>query len=405
MGLGWVGVGKRHVDIGILNSSPPSLPFSTLNPPVPSLPQPNPPKGPNSRLSDLPTGVQVIRATTELAHDIARRIVSQSNPNLDEAAKRLIENGTNHGIDFRLAWGTADTQGLGNSLRVRQACLFVPGAGRTVMIFLSEPLRTGDIGGSKSARLERAHAIATGCKVIAKEMQDRLVLVQSLPAIDERWAIDALTDAGFQSVGSLMYMRRAPKPNDVKLSLGPDLSNVSWPDGVQVISVRQWTTKSDVSTTQSALRHGNVDDVLVAAMDASYIDTLDCPELCGLRSTCDILTSHKATGIHDQSLWWIVTYNDEPHGCALFSPCPDQRSFELVYLGLSPALRGKGLGLRLMRHGIGECSKINNTWSMACAVDERNSPAIKLYESLQFRGFSRRAALVFPLARDDGQGT
>lgn len=273
----------------------------------------------------------------------------------------------------------------------------MPGAGRTAMIFLSEPVRTGDLGGYASARLERAHAIATGCKTLAREMQDRLVLVQSLPALDERWAIDALSDAGFQSVGSLMYMRRPPRTNDAKLSLGPDLSKIEWPSGVQVVSVRQWETNSCGLAATSTHGCGSVDEALVVAMDASYIDTLDCPELCGLRSTADILTSHKATGIHDQSLWWIVMYEGKPHGCALFSPCPDQRSVELVYLGLSPALRGKGLGLKLMRHGIGECAKLNVTWSMACAVDERNAPAIKLYESLQFRGFSRRAAFVCSL--------
>ncbi len=388
------------------NQKPPSsVPFSTLTPPVPSRSESgNPLAGSRAgstrsaaQLPSLPAGVQVIRATTDLAHDVARRIVSQSNPNLDEAAKRLVENGSSHGVDFRLAWATADTGGLGNSLRVRQACLIVPGAGRTAMVFLSEPVRTGDLGGAATARLERAHAIATGCKALAREMQDRLVLVQSLPALDERWCIDALTDAGFQSVGSLMYMRRAPRTNDAKLTLGSDLGKVEWPSGVEVVSVRQWESSSCGVTAKAAHGCGTVDEALIAAMDASYIETLDCPELCGLRSTGDILTSHKATGIHDPSLWWIVMYEGKPHGCALFSPCPDQRSFELVYLGLSPALRGKGLGLKLMRHGIGECAKINSTWSMACAVDERNGPAIKLYESLQFRGFSRRAALVCSL--------
>ncbi len=383
------------------NQPLPPLPFSALTPPVPSRSQTGPAQGQNS-LPSLPPGVEVIRATTDLTHDIARRIVSQSNPNLDEAAKRLVENGSAHGVDFRLAWATADTGGLGNSLRVRQACLIVPGAGRTAMVFLSEPVRTGDLGGPVNARLERAHAISTGCKKLAQEMQDRLVLVQSLPATDERWCIDALLDAGFQSVGSLMYMRRAPRTNDAKMSLGSDLSKVEWPSGVEVVSVRQWEASLSGLAAKSAHGCGDVNHALVAAMDASYIDTLDCPELCGLRSTSDILTSHKATGIHDPSLWWIVMYEGKPHGCALFSPCPDQRSVELVYLGLSPALRGKGLGLTLMRHGIGECAKLNGTWSMACAVDERNAPAIKLYESLQFRGFSRRAALVFPL-RDFSQ--
>ena len=39
------------------------------------------------------------------------------------------------------------------------------------------------------------------------------------------------------------------------------------------------------------------------ALDRSYVDTMDCPELCGMRATADILASHKATGEFDPSLW------------------------------------------------------------------------------------------------------
>jgi ribosomal protein S18 acetylase RimI-like enzyme len=334
---------------------------------------------------ELPSDIVVVRGTQDLQHDIARRIVSQANPNLDEAADRLIATGPQHGVDFRWSWATVDRAGLGGTLRVRQACLVVPGAGRTGMVFLSEPVRTGDVGGARLARAERAAALRAMCAGVAAEMPDRLAIVQSLPGTDERWSIEPFRDAGFSSVGTLLYMRRAPRSGDGKWSLGPDLSQVTWPEGVRVVSYLRWDQH------HADLR---ADDALIAAMDASYVDTLDCPELCGLRGTPDILQSHKSTGIFDPSLWWIVTLNHKPHGCALFSPCPEQRSFELVYLGLSPALRGKGLGIRLLRHGIGVCAGINSAWSMACAVDERNVPAVRLYESHHFRGFSRRAALV-----------
>jgi len=331
----------------------------------------------------LPPDIAVLRGTQDLQHDIARRIVSQASANLDEAAERLIANGPQHGIDFRWSWCTVDRSGLGNTLRVRQACLMVPGAGRTGMVFLSEPFRTGEPGGARLARAERAAGLTSLCAAASKELNDRVVLAQSLPGVDERWAIDAFRDANFASVGNLLYMRRAPRSGDTKLWLGADISQLTWPDGVGVLSYRQCEALGM-----------NPETLLVQAMDASYVDTLDCPELCGLRTTSDILLSHKSTGIFDPSLWWIITLRGAPHGCALFSPCPDQRSFELVYLGLSPALRGKGLGLRLLRHGIGSCAAIQTAWSMACAVDERNLPAVRLYESQHFRGFSRRAALV-----------
>lgn len=343
---------------------------------------------------ELPPDITVVRGTEDLRHDIARRIVSQANPNLDDAADRLIATGAQHGVDFRWSWATVDRAGLGGSLRVRQACLVVAGAGRTGMVFLSEPIRTGELGGARLARAERAAALRAMCAAVGSDRNDRIAIVQSLPNVDERWATDAFLDAGFSSVGTLLYMRRAPRSGDAKWSLGTDLTQVAWPEGVGVVSYRAWEQQESTGGVSA-------DKALIAAMDASYVDTMDCPELCGLRATADILQSHKSTGIFDPSLWWIVTMHHKPHGCALFSPCPDQRSFELVYIGLSPVLRGKGLGVRLLRHGIGVCAGINAAWSMACAVDERNLPAVRLYESHQFRGFSRRSALVRRIGRED----
>jgi ribosomal protein S18 acetylase RimI-like enzyme len=51
----------------------------------------------------------------------------------------------------------------------------------------------------------------------------------------------------------------------------------------------------------------------------------------------------------------------------------------------------------LLSHGIAESAARNSVWSMSCAVDERNEPALRLYEAMQFRAFARRRALVRPL--------
>ena len=88
---------------------------------------------------------------------------------------------------------------------------------------------------------------------------------------------------------------------------------------------------------------------LLEALESSYQDTLDCPELCGLRETPDVLDSHRSTGVFDPALWWMVHVNGQARGCALFNRCPEQRTIELVYLGLSPELRGRGLGKWLLR--------------------------------------------------------
>lgn len=348
------------------------------------------PQRPVPSIPTLPPHLRVVRGEAALALPIARRLVSQANPDIDDAARRLVASAPAHNISLANTFATVDNDGppasgqstAAGSLRVRQTCLAVLGAGRTAMMFISEPLRTGDWGGSELAFAERVHVVNACCDMLAREHAHDVALAQALPDPDERYATRVFDAAGFRSVGTLKYMRRLPKPHDKKLSLGPDLSLCDkFPQGVHVQSLSQLPPE---------LR----DEHCVRAMDASYESTLDCPELCGLRETRDILASHKSTGQHDPNLWWIIYYNNQPLGCAFFSPCAEQRTCELVYLGLGPPLRGKGLARMLLGHGIAETNRINSVWSMSCAVDERNAPALKLYESMHFRAFARRRALV-----------
>ena len=123
------------------------------------------------------------------------------------------------------------------------------------------------------------------------------------------------------------------------------------------------------------------------------MDTLDCPELCGLRRTDDVIASHLATGVFHPETWWLVFEDGEPEGCVLMSHCPEHDSVELVYLGLSPRLRRRGLGERLLRCAIARCARYSAA-SVTCAVDRRNAPAVALYERLGFRAFASRIALV-----------
>jgi ribosomal protein S18 acetylase RimI-like enzyme len=77
----------------------------------------------------------------------------------------------------------------------------------------------------------------------------------------------------------------------------------------------------------------------------------------------------------------------------LFSPSPGTGTLELVYLGLSPMLRGRGLGGRLLAFGLSHL-----VWreegTVTCAVDQRNTPACRLYERFGFVRFEERIALV-----------
>ncbi|MFY7895229.1 MAG: hypothetical protein ACOVP8_03265, partial [Phycisphaerales bacterium] len=208
------------------------------------------PQRPAPVLPALPPHIRVVRGEPALALPIARRLVSQANPDIDDAARRLVASAPAHNISLANTFATVDHDGPpavsapglpvisgaapgAGSLRVRQTCLAVLGAGRTAMMFISEPLRVGDWGGSELAFAERVHVVNACCDMLAREHANEVALAQALPDPDERYATRVFDAAGFRSVGTLKYMRRLPKPHDKKLSLGNDLSQYDkFPQGV-----------------------------------------------------------------------------------------------------------------------------------------------------------------------------
>lgn len=272
-------------------------------------------------------------------------------------------------------WATIGSGPMGG---VRQVCLAVPGSGRTATLFLAPPDRLKDLGDPAQQHAERVAAATAACEGLARLETPEVVLAQSLPEPGEPWAVGALRDAGFERVGDLAYMSR---PLDPPGGPSPD---GSWPDGIEVESV--------------ASLGDAWEGPVLEALEASYEGTLDCPALCGLRQTEDVLASHLATGRWDPGLWWLVRDRGAPRGVALFTHCPESRSVELVYLGLGPTVRGLGLGRRLMALGISSASLLDAD-ELTCAVDKHNAPALGLYESVGMTAFAQRVALVRPIRR------
>ncbi len=77
----------------------------------------------------------------------------------------------------------------------------------------------------------------------------------------------------------------------------------------------------------------------------------------------------------------------------LLSRFPAHETVELVYLGVGPALRGKGIGASLLDLALPELQALGER-SLACAVDLNNAPALALYKRCRFKEFARRIALI-----------
>jgi ribosomal protein S18 acetylase RimI-like enzyme len=198
-------------------------------------------------------------------------------------------------------------------------------------------------------------------------------LVQALLETGTPTLETALVGAGFTRIGTLQYLRRPWRE-------APGADGGAWPEGVEV---RPW-------------RPGD-DHTLAEALEASYEETRDCPELHGMRRTSDVIESHRSTGRWDPRLWWLVLDAGAPRGALLLNPCPDHGNTELVYLGLAPSLRGRGLAGRVLTMGLAALATRKHR-TVACAVDARNAPARKLYESFGFRLFAERIAFVRAVA-------
>lgn len=288
--------------------------------------------------------------------------------------RRTIEAFTKLGIPLDLMWGTYDVASPGH-VRVRHACLIVPGSGKTAMVFLSSPEGSGPLGSVDGQVEELAACIRAGCDDLSRQTHEEIHLTQALPYPEDWWAIEACERAGFTRLGELIYLRMplgAPGEGD-----RPPVTH-----GFEIRSVGSGVDEWERDREQ-----------LIRLLDRTYEQTLDCPELCGMRDTADVLESHRLAGEFDPGTWFLAFEGAEPVACGLFAKAKGRMSVELVYLGVAPSARKRGLARHLMWLGV-EAARKAGADELTCAVDGRNTPAITLYERFGMREVGRRVALV-----------
>jgi ribosomal protein S18 acetylase RimI-like enzyme len=119
-------------------------------------------------------------------------------------------------------------------------------------------------------------------------------------------------------------------------------------------------------------------------LQATYVDSLDMPELEGTRGLDDILAGHRASRLFVPENWRLGRIPGEPEAAAvlLMAEAPGRDAWEVIYLGLTPAARGRGLGRAAIRHGL-DLARGHAT-VLELAVDLRNTPAVRLYRSCGF---------------------
>ena len=123
---------------------------------------------------------------------------------------------------------------------------------------------------------------------------------------------------------------------------------------------------------------------------ATFEGSLDCPEANGARSTSELLAGYEELPTDD---FHLVRSGDEPAGGLLLNESANGSDGEIAYLGLAPNFRGRGLGSELVSFARGWSMKLGHA-ALALSVDERNAPAIRIYETHGFQASGARSVFL-----------
>lgn len=121
----------------------------------------------------------------------------------------------------------------------------------------------------------------------------------------------------------------------------------------------------------------------------TYEDTLDCPEVNGVRSLDEVLAGHRAQGVYDPGRWWLVHEREQRVGVLLLMEVPEWSAWEVAYIGVVPEARRRGVGRAMLLHALIEARAAGAPW-VTLSVDDRNRPALQLYRSLGFEVYDQR---------------
>jgi len=179
-----------------------------------------------------------------------------------------------------------------------------------------------------------------------------IYLAQALLDPPDTTGRELLGAIGFKEMAELLYLQAA-----IPRSIAPpELPESFW-----------WQTYS--SRTHALFER---------AIMESYQQSLDCPLLNGMRDIGDVIAGHQSSGEFNPRFWFVLSERDMPRGIALLNRVPRTDTAELVYFGLVPAARRRGLGDLMMRQALWAAREMNLS-RLTLAVDSNNAPALRLY--------------------------
>jgi mycothiol synthase len=231
-------------------------------------------------------------------------------------------------------------------------CLPVPGAGALIW----PPQSTSP---TNATEIED-YLLEYGCSWLRRL---GVKLAQCLVVPNEKYLAETLLRNGFTHITNLDYLRH------------------------ELHIPQKWRQAENRYTykTYAQCNHALFHKVLLQ----TYVDTLDCPEVNGVREIQEIIEGHRSQGLFDPERWWLAFDASVPIGVILLTEVLDWNGWDLSYLGVVPAYRRQGAGREFTRKALLEASQAN-AGQLTLALDVRNTPASRLYRSMGFTFFDER---------------
>jgi ribosomal protein S18 acetylase RimI-like enzyme len=277
-------------------------------------------------------------------------ILGGGGPPADQArVAEFLEFAAQRGIDLSLLWVARAGE------RIVWAALPVLSPGKTMLVL--HP-------GCQPAGIDVGPVIRSVCDLAASR---GVQLAQALVDPTDAATLAFFTCEGFATMAELLYLHRlVRKP----------LPTPPLPGGFAL-------------ATYSSQNHS----LFARTILRSYQGSLDCPGLNGLRDVEDIVAGHKTSGEFDPQYWFLLSEGQTPQAVLLLSKVPRTEGVELVYLGLAPEARGRGVGDVLVRQALWAVRQMNLSL-LSLAVDAQNAPALRLYHRHGFVQVGSKLAMM-----------
>ena len=134
-------------------------------------------------------------------------------------------------------------------------------------------------------------------------------------------------------------------------------------------------------------------DRWVPLVEQTYLHTLDCPAVDGLRPTRDVLIGYRDIGQPRDDWSFIVQHAGRDVGCLIIADHRETAHAELVYMGLIPETRGRGWGVFLAQEAQ-RIAAAAGASHLVLSVDAANRPALRHYQSAGFRFWEQRTIWI-----------